>query len=121
MLARPRSVEVYETASGSSPFDDWMRSLKDPVGKAAIDAKVALLRRGSLGNHRDVGDGVIELKVNVGPGSGYTLPTTEGTRSFCSLGRRTRRNRTSRPLGDTGPTIKRGNNLCRDHGHTKSD
>jgi len=45
-----------------------MRDLKDPVGKAAIDAKVALLRRGSLGNHRDVGDGLIELKVNVGPG-----------------------------------------------------
>jgi putative addiction module killer protein len=66
--ARPRNVEVYESASEAAPFDDWMRDLKDPVGKAAIDAKVALLRRGSLGNHRDVGDGLIELKVNVGPG-----------------------------------------------------
>jgi putative addiction module killer protein len=45
-----------------------MRDLKDPVGRAAIDAKVALLRRGSLGNHREVGDGLIELKLNVGPG-----------------------------------------------------
>lgn len=68
MLARPRNVEVYETATGSAPFDSWMRDLKDPVGKAAIDAKVALLRRGSLGNYRDVGDGLIELKVNTGPG-----------------------------------------------------
>ena len=68
MLAHPRNVEVYESASGSAPFDDWMRSLKDPVGRAAIDAKLALLRRGSLGNYRDVGDGLIELKVNVGPG-----------------------------------------------------
>ena len=68
MLARPRNVEVYESPSGSAPFDDWMRDLKDPVGKAAIDAKVALLRRGSLGSYRDVGDGLIELKVNVGPG-----------------------------------------------------
>jgi len=66
--ARPRSVEVYESASGSAPFDTWMGDLKDPVGKAAVDAKVALLRRGSLGNYRDVGDGLIELKVNVGPG-----------------------------------------------------
>ena len=68
MLARPRNVEVYESPSGSAPFDDWMRSLKDSVGKAAIDARVALLRRGSLGNYRDVGDGLIELKINVGPG-----------------------------------------------------
>lgn len=68
MLARPRNVDVYESASGSAPFDDWMRNLKDPVGKAAIDAKVALLRRGSLGKYREVGDGLIELKINVGPG-----------------------------------------------------
>ena len=68
MQARPRNVEVYESASGSTPFDTWMRDLKDPVGRAAVDAKVALLRRGSLGNYRDVGDGLIELKVNVGPG-----------------------------------------------------
>ncbi len=67
MQARPRNVEVYESSSGTAPFDDWMRDLKDPVGRAAIDAKVALLRRGSLGNYRDVGDGLIELKVNAGP------------------------------------------------------
>jgi putative addiction module killer protein len=66
--ARPRNVEVYEAASGAVPFDDWMRDLRDPIGRAAIDARIALLRRGSLGKYRDVGDGLIELKVNVGPG-----------------------------------------------------
>jgi putative addiction module killer protein len=68
MQVRPRNVEVYETSSGIAPFDNWVRDLKDPIGKAAIDAKIALLRRGSLGNHREVGDGLIELKINVGPG-----------------------------------------------------
>ena len=69
MQARPRNVEVYESASGATPFDDWMRNLKDPIGKAAVEARIALLRRGSLGKqYRDVGDGLIELKVNVGPG-----------------------------------------------------
>lgn len=68
MQARPRNVRVYESASRAVPFDDWMRNLKDARGKAAIDAKVALLRRGSLGSHRNIGDGLIELKVNVGPG-----------------------------------------------------
>jgi putative addiction module killer protein len=67
--ALPRTVNVYQTASGSAPFDDWMRDLKDYIGKASIEARIALLRRGSLGKqYRDVGDGLIELKVNVGPG-----------------------------------------------------
>jgi putative addiction module killer protein len=45
-----------------------MKGLKDPVGRAAIDAKLALLRRGSLGSYREVGDGLIELKISSGPG-----------------------------------------------------
>ena len=68
MQARPRNVEVYETSQRTAPFDDWMRDLRDPIGKAAVDSRLALLRRGSLGKYRDVGDGLIELKVNVGPG-----------------------------------------------------
>jgi putative addiction module killer protein len=46
-----------------------MRHLKDSIGRAAIDARIALLRRGSLGKkYEDVGGGLIELKVDVGPG-----------------------------------------------------
>jgi putative addiction module killer protein len=66
---RPRNVEVYVTSSRAVPFDDWMLSLKDPVGKAAIDARIGRLRLGSLGSKfREVGDGLIELKIDVGPG-----------------------------------------------------
>ena len=51
------------------PFDDWMRDLKDLVGKAAIEARIALLRRGSLGKKIEpIGNGLIELKVDTGPG-----------------------------------------------------
>lgn len=69
MQVQPRNVEVYETASGHVPFDDWMQGLRDVLGRAAIDARLTLLRRGSLGNkYRDVGDGLIELKIDTGPG-----------------------------------------------------
>jgi putative component of toxin-antitoxin plasmid stabilization module len=45
-----------------------MRQLKDAIGRAAIDARIGLLRRGSLGKkYEDVGDGLIELKVDCGP------------------------------------------------------
>lgn len=68
MLARPRTVSVYVTASGMAPFDDWMSDLKDHVGRASVDARIARLRLGSLGEYQNVGEGVLELKVNVGPG-----------------------------------------------------
>lgn len=71
MLARPRTVDVYATAGTipTFPFNEWMRDLKDLIGKAAIDSRIALLRRGSLGKkYKDIGEGLIELKVDSGPG-----------------------------------------------------
>jgi putative addiction module killer protein len=49
-------------------FDDWLRALRDPVGKARI---LARLRSASLGNFGDcepVGDGVSEMRIHAGPG-----------------------------------------------------
>jgi putative addiction module killer protein len=54
------------------------------MGKAAIEARIALLRRGSLGKqYRDVGDGLIELKVNVGPG--YRIYIADDSRNSLIL------------------------------------
>jgi putative addiction module killer protein len=66
--ARLRNVAVYESAAGWSPFDEYLKALKDPIGSAAIDARIGRLRLGSLGKYRDIGDGLIELKLNIGPG-----------------------------------------------------
>jgi putative addiction module killer protein len=49
-------------------FDEWLRALRDPLGKARI---LARLRSASLGNFGDceaVGDGVSEMRIDVGPG-----------------------------------------------------
>jgi putative addiction module killer protein len=91
--ARPRSVQVYETAAGRAPFDDWMRRLKDTIGRAAIDARIALLRRGSLGKKfEDVGDGLIELKVDCGPGYRiYVADDGRKTLILCAGSKRTQK------------------------------
>ena len=69
MEAKPRTVEVYIAANGTVPFDDWMDGLRDTKGKGQIDSRVSRLERGLLGHYRDIGDGLIELKLdNVGPG-----------------------------------------------------
>jgi putative addiction module killer protein len=49
-------------------FDDWLRALQDPIGKARI---LARLRSASLGNFGDcepVGEGVSEMRIHAGPG-----------------------------------------------------
>ena len=69
MDVRPRTVRNYKTADGRCPFDEWIDGLDDKKGKAQVDARIARLRLGSLGEWKDVGDGVIELIFkNVGPG-----------------------------------------------------
>lgn len=49
-------------------FDEWLRALRDPVGKARI---LARLRSASLGNFGDceaVGESVSEMRIHAGPG-----------------------------------------------------
>ena len=92
MQARPRKISVYVTASGTVPFDDWMNDLKDYVGKAAVEARIARLRLGSLGKHGNVCDGLIELKVDVGPG--YRIYVADNGRDsliLCAGNKRTQR------------------------------
>lgn len=53
---------------GTRQFDDWLRALRDPVGKARI---LARLRSASLGNFGDcepVGEGISEMRIHAGPG-----------------------------------------------------
>src|ERR1035438_408585 len=61
--------EGGEWRSGRCPFDEWFDSLRDPLGRAQIDKRIARLRLGLLGEWDDVGEGVIELIFkNTGPG-----------------------------------------------------
>ena len=49
-------------------YRDWIDALKDHVGRARILVRVDRLIDGDPGQHRDLTDGVSELKVDVGPG-----------------------------------------------------
>jgi putative addiction module killer protein len=66
--ATPRRVEVYLDPDNRAPFDSWLSSLNDSRGKGQIEARIIRLRRGLLGSYRDLGEGVLELKVDTGPG-----------------------------------------------------
>lgn len=68
MEAQPREVRLFQTEDERRPFQEWFDSLKDKKGIAAIDARIAKVRRGNLGDCSPVGEGVFELRIDFGPG-----------------------------------------------------
>ena len=58
----------YQTSLGRIPYREWIDSLTDKFGKAHIQNRINRSTYGNLGKHRTVGGGVVELKIDVGPG-----------------------------------------------------
>jgi putative addiction module killer protein len=68
MEANERRLEYYETADGKVPFREWFVTLRDHKAQARIDARLARVQLGNLGESEPVGEGVMELKIDYGPG-----------------------------------------------------
>jgi putative addiction module killer protein len=49
-------------------YREWLDELSDRAGRARILVRVDRLIDGNPGQHRDLTDGVSELKIDVGPG-----------------------------------------------------
>ena len=49
-------------------FDQWLRKLRDRKGRARILARLESVQLGNLGDVKAVGDGVREMRLDVGPG-----------------------------------------------------
>ncbi len=60
-------VRYYITEDGRSPFEDWFSSV-DSVARAKVAAAIARLGQGNTSNVKSVGGGVLEYRVNFGPG-----------------------------------------------------
>ncbi len=68
MEVKPKTLVIYETANGKEPFNEWLNSLKDKRVKATVDARLIRVRKGNLGLCRSLGEGLWELKFDLGPG-----------------------------------------------------
>ena len=49
-------------------YREWIDALKDRAGRARVLVRVDRLIQGNPGQHRELTDGVSELKVDFGPG-----------------------------------------------------
>lgn len=57
-------VEIERT----DEYARWFRKLRDSRAKAQIDTRIGRLALGNPGDARFVGSGVLELKIDIGPG-----------------------------------------------------
>lgn len=63
-----RRILIYRNAAGLEPYAAYVDSLKDREGAAKIRIRVTRAQLGNLGDHRAIGGGLVELRVNFGPG-----------------------------------------------------
>ncbi len=52
----------------TAEFDEWLKALRDPIGKARILARLRTAELGHFGDHAAVGEGVFELRIHTGQG-----------------------------------------------------
>jgi len=60
-------VITFKLPNGKSPFKEWYNSL-DSIIQRRIEKRIARLRRGNFGDHKNLGDDLLELRLFFGAG-----------------------------------------------------
>ena len=60
-------IVEYEVIK-SATFLNWLKGLRDRNARARIAVRIDRIEEGNFGDHRSVGGGVSEIRVNVGQG-----------------------------------------------------
>ena len=61
-------IRHYLTPKGVDPFQVWLDGLKDLKGRIAILRRVDRMAAANFGDHKFIGNGVWELRIDIGPG-----------------------------------------------------
>ena len=67
MLPSEISIQEFVDARGVSPFANWFNFL-DPVAAAKVTVAISRIERGAMSNVKGVGSGVLEFRIDFGPG-----------------------------------------------------
>lgn len=65
-------------AQTTEVYRDWISAVKDSVARSRIQVRVDRLVHGNPGQHRNLTDGVSELKIDFGPGYRVYYTTRDG-------------------------------------------
>ena len=58
----------YCGRDGREPFFEWLHSRRDKAAQARIRVRLRQVQAGNFGDCEPVGEGVIEIRVHLGPG-----------------------------------------------------
>lgn len=61
-------LRYYQTSAGERPFVDWLEGLTDRQARTRVEARLARVAVGNFGDVEPVGEGVMELRIDWGPG-----------------------------------------------------
>ena len=62
-------LEIYQDQNRNEPFLEWISAIRDKVTAARIRSRLRRIEEsGNLGDHRPVGDGVFEVRLQFGAG-----------------------------------------------------
>ncbi|HKG00797.1 MAG: type II toxin-antitoxin system RelE/ParE family toxin [Xanthobacteraceae bacterium] len=68
MLPTPMcEIRYYVASGGYQPFAEWFADL-DPAARAKVTRAIVRMEQGNLSNVKSVGEGVLEYRIDFGPG-----------------------------------------------------
>ena len=60
-------IRYYVATGGQQPFAEWFADL-EAVARAKVTRAIARLEQGNISNVKSVGEGVLEVRIDFGPG-----------------------------------------------------
>jgi len=61
-------VRRYQRPDGVVPLTDWLAGLRDARARAKLEIRFRRVSLGIVGDIKPVGEGVLELREDIGPG-----------------------------------------------------
>lgn len=61
-------IITYEDAQGKVPWVEWIDKLKDAKATLKIITRLQRMSSGNFGDHKSLGEGLWELRIDYGPG-----------------------------------------------------
>lgn len=61
-------IAVFQSTEGLAPFERWLTALRDRQAKMHILRRIQCMALGNFGDHKWLGDGIAELRIDHGPG-----------------------------------------------------
>lgn len=61
-------VRRYQRTDGTVPLTEWLAGLRDARARAKLEIRFRRVSMGIFGDAKSVGEGVLELRENIGPG-----------------------------------------------------